>query len=139
MWPYTTGPYVGANYWRGGYFDYGGFDARRLIELSRLVDPSQMFDPLFDPSQMVDLSQGIDLSRTRGVDLPEDDLLQPIPGPGIVGLYGLFEGDFRRAGDDVPEPPPRKRGLLLLGRKKKAWRPRRLAVSGRRRALGWFA
>jgi hypothetical protein len=93
-----------------------------------MVDHSQMLDPMFDPSQMVDLSQGLNLLRTRGIDLitlPEDDPSQPLPGPSIIGLYGMFTGDFRRAGDDAP---PRRRGLLLLGRKqiKKAWNPRRL-------------
>lgn len=158
MWPLVTGPYVGAptNYWRGGFFDFGGFDARRLTELSRLADQSQAVDPLYNPALMVDLSQGYDLlggfdpSRVQSGMPPRAYLPGPgvvgfapppalLSGPGLVGLYGLFEGDFRRVGDDAPAaPPPRRRGLLLLGAKstKKAWKPRRLAASTRRGVLG---
>jgi len=113
------------HYWRGGYYDFGGFDPRRAIEMSRLVDQSQVLDPLYNPSQMIDLSQGIDLSRTRGTNSS-----QPLPGPAIIGFYGLFEGDFLRGEPDPPPPPPRPRGLLLLGWKKKSWRPRVLGGGG---------
>ena len=137
-------PYYGG----GGYFDYGNFHpwlvaesspapgstARRLFDTSQLVDQTQMFDPLFNPSQMVDLSRNLDLSRTRGT-ASSDAILS---GPGVVGLFGLFEGDFVGAADVAPDPPPRPRGLLLLGKKtiKKAWKPRTLAVAGRRGAVG---
>ncbi len=131
-------PYYGG----GGYFDYSNFyphlvvdtadpsTVHRLFDSSQLVDQTQMFDPLFNPSQMVDLSRGIDLSRTRGTDPYVGGAAAPgalLPGPGVVGLYGLFEGDFVR-GDPDPLPPPRPRGLLLLGAKKKAWRPRVLGA-----------
>lgn len=97
-----------------GYFDYG-CPWPAVV----LADPSQALDPLFDPAQMVDLSQGLDLSRTRGVDSA------PLPGPSIIGLYGMFESDY--VGSNKPPPRPR-RGLLVLGKKKikKAWKPRRL-------------
>lgn len=149
MWPHVSPLMGGAptHYWRGGFFDFGGFDARRLTERARLVDQSQETDPLYNPSQMVDLSQGFDLSR--GFDpsrvqsgAPPRALLPGpgvvgftppralLPGPGVVGLFSLFEGDFRLVGSDEPDlPPPRPRGLLLLGWKavkKKAWKPRRL-------------
>jgi hypothetical protein len=117
--PHGHGRWRGASWHhpRGGYFDYGGpfypwpvVDASLAIDQffdpSQMVDPSQVFDPLFDSAQMVDLSRAL-------------------PGPGVVGLYGMFEGDFLR-GD--PEPPPRPMGLLLLGARRKAWRPRRLVV-----------
>ncbi len=89
--------------------------------LPRLADPSQVLDPLFRPELMVDLSQGIDLSRTRGTGT-----LQPLPGPSVIGLYGLFEDDFEP--HMVGAAPPRPRGLLVLGQKKikKVWKPRRL-------------
>lgn len=158
MWSIVAGPYAGAptNYWRGGYFDYGGFDAKRMTELSRLVDQSQALDSLYNPAQMVDLSQGYDLSD--GFDpsrVPSDAPPRAIlPGPGLVGLYGMFEDDYRPAwvpsnatawdetgwwsrdrivpfvgGRVARWSDPRPRGLLLLGRKalkKKEWRPRRL-------------
>ena len=107
------------------YYPWPVIDPSLLFDPSMMADQSQMLDPMFDPSQMVDLSQGLDLSRTRGIDPPEDDLSQPLPGPGIIGLYGMFTGDFHRVGDDAQ---PRRRGLLLLSKKriKKAWNPRRL-------------
>lgn len=84
-----------------------------------LADPSQVLDPLFDPAQMVDLSQGLDLSRTRGIDPA------PLPGPSIIGLYGMFESDHVGSSEQPPRP---RHGLLVLGKKKikKAWKPRRL-------------
>ena len=92
-----------------------------------LADPSQMLDPLFDPARMVALSQGLDLSRTRGIDPA------PLPGPSIIGLYGMFESDY--VGSSEPPLRPR-RGLLVLGRKKKAWKPRRLEARRGPLALG---
>ena len=54
-----------------------------------------------------------------------------IPGPAIIGLYGLFEDDFRDEVVGSAPLPPRPHGLLLLGRKvKKAWKPRVLGVVG---------
>lgn len=125
------------HYWRGGYFDFGSIDPQRQIEMSRLADLSQMVDPLYNPSQMVDLSQGYDLSRLdssqarnfgRSPSLLGHSGPHLLPGEGVVGLFGMFEGDFFAVGGDTPSPV---RGLLLLGRKtiKKPWKPRVLGAA----------
>lgn len=94
-----------------------------------LADPSQVLDPLFDPAQMVDLSQGVDLSRLDQSQARNFGRLPSLlPGPSVLGFHGLFEEDFRVVGG---ESLPRRRGLLILSQKnvRKAWKPRRLAVS----------
>lgn len=127
------------HYWRGGYFDFGGVDPQRQIEMSRLADLSQMSDPLYNPSQMVDLSQGYDLSRLdssqaryfgRPPSLIGHAGQHLLPGPGVVGLFGMFEGDFFDTGGDTTMSP-RPRGLLILGKKsvKKPWKPRVLGAA----------
>lgn len=126
------------HYWRGGFFDFGGIDPQRQIEMSRLADQSQMVGPLYNPSQMVDLSQGYDLSRldpsqARNFGRPTSLIgysgQHLLPGEGVIGLFGMFEGDFFAVGGDVPLPAAR--GLLILGKKsiKKPWKPRVLGAA----------
>ncbi len=98
--------------WSPGYFDSGYTQQVDLAQLVELLQALQQVAPMNDQGQVpVDPSQ-VDLTQV------DPSLVVVMPGPGLVGLYGMFEGgDDPRRHDQEPLLQVRSRSRIArLGR-----------------------